>query len=229
MKALPILILVAVLCGPCACQTAADNPPAPGYYGMISLLNNTGSSIVRNLHLMDMFEQYITLGKNVIKFIEQYASKVSEAPRKTIETFVRLARDFIAYMERALKNFASYYETSINGLVTSAQDGARNLLSVFSRNGSNATRKLRSILSSPIEELKNVAASMVSEFSSQLISITMDLLKWTWQFMKTTGLPQLHDMLNRIAAMNGTPIIIRTAIQDFDVFYGLLQLFGFLN
>ena len=229
MKALPILILVAVFCGPCACQTATDNPLAPGYNGLISLLDNAGSSVIHNLPLLKIFERYISLGRNVTEFLEQYASRVSEAPRKIIETFVRLARNFIANVERVLKSIASYYETSISDLITSAQDGARDLLHVFGRNGINATRKIRSILSNPIGELEHVTSSMVSEFGSQLVSITLELLKWTWQFIKTTGLPWLHDTLDRVAAMNGTPAVVRTAIQDVDVAYGLLQLFGFLK
>ena len=229
MKALPILILVAVLCGPCLCQTATDNPLAPGYNGLLSLLRNAGRSVIHNLPLLDIFERYITLGKNVIEFTEQYASRLSEAPKKIIETLVRLARNFIAYIERVLKSISSDYETSINDLITSAQDGARNLLSVFRGHGRNATRKLRSILSNPIEELEHVASSIASEFGSQLVYITSEFLKWTWQFMKTTGLPWLHDTLDRVAAVNGTPTVVRTAIQDIDVAYGVLQMFGFLK
>ncbi|XP_076678045.1 uncharacterized protein LOC143374077 [Andrena cerasifolii] len=229
MKALPILILVAVLCGPCACQTTAGNSLAPLYHGLTSLVDNAGSSVIRNLPLSEIFERYITLGKNATEFIEQYASRLSEAPRKIIETLVRLARNFIANIEPVLKTIASRYETSLKDLMTSAQNGARNLLSVFDGNGSNATRKLRSILSNPIEELGHVASRIVSEFGSQLVSITLELLKWTWQFMKTTGLPLLHDTLDRVAAMNGTPVAVRTLIQDFDAVYGLLQLLDFVK
>ena len=229
MKALPILILVAILCGPCACQTVNENTLAPGYHGLISLLENAGSSVIRNLPLSEIFQRYISLGKNVAKSLEQYASGLAEAPRKIIEALVRVARNFIAGIEAVLRSIASYYETSINDLVTSAKDGARNILSVFDRNGSNATRKLRSILSKPMEELEHVASSIVSEFGSELISITLELLKLTWQFTRTTGIPLLHASLDRVAAMNGTPVAIRTAIEDLDVVYGLLQLVGILK
>ena len=228
MKALPILILVAVFCGPSTCQAAVDNALTPGYNGMVKLFEDAGNSVLHNLPLFNIFERYIILGKNITEFIEQYASKVSEAPRKIIETFVRLARDFIVNIERVIKSIASYYETSISGLMTSAQDGARNLLSVLVGNGRHATRKLRSILADPLEELEQVASSIVTEFGTQLITVTLELLKWIWQFMKTVGLPWLHDTLDNVAAMNGTPVIVRTAIQNFDMFYELLQMFGFL-
>lgn len=192
-------------------------------------MNNAGNSVIRNLPLSEIFERYLSLGKNITEFIDQYGSKLAEPPRKIIEGLVRVARNFIAKIEPVLKSIASYYETSINGLVTSAQDGVKNLLSAFGENGSNVARKLRSVLSNPMEELEHVAGSIVSKFGSELISVTLELLKWTWHFIKTTGLPLLHDSLDRIAAMNGTPIAVRAAIQDFDVVYGLLQLFGFLK
>ena len=229
MKALPILLLVAVLCGPSACQTTAATPLAPLFHGLNSIVANAGGSVIRNLPLVDIFERYITVGKNVIESVEQYASRLSEAPRKIIEALVRLARNLIAYVEPMLKSVASYYETSLKSLLTSGQNGARNILSVFGGYGNNASRKLRSILTSPVEELEHVASRIVSECGSQLGSITLDLLEWTWRFMKTTGLPLLHETLDGVAAMKSTPVAVRTLIHDFDAVYGLLQLFGFLK
>ena len=229
MKALPILILVAVLCGPCACQPTTDKPQTPDNHGLISLLDNAGSSVIHNLSLPEIFERFIALGKNIIQYIEKNASRVSEAPRKIIETFVRLAREFIANTERVLKNIVSYYAAPINDLVTSAQNDVNHIVNTFAGNGSKVSRKLRSILSSPIQELEYVGSSIISEFGNQLISIMLELLKWTWHFLKTIGLPWLHEILNKIAALNGTPVIVRTAIQDLDVAYGLMQLLGFLN
>ncbi|XP_015433199.1 PREDICTED: uncharacterized protein LOC107189229 [Dufourea novaeangliae] len=81
----------------------------------------------------------------------------------------------------------------------------------------------------PVEFLQKSVTDTQNLILGGMENVASEGLRLLWRFLSTTGIPWLHDFLNRLEKMDILPPTAVTFIEQFNTFYGLLQFLGYVQ
>ncbi|XP_076631314.1 uncharacterized protein LOC143346759 isoform X1 [Colletes latitarsis] len=206
MKRSLVVVLAVVLCGLC-CLPCNEAVPLDNLTNEVSTLVGGITNDVKGVvsTLLNGTSSLTSKLPNVVNYVNDIVKTLLESVEHIVQTVLQWVSLILSKISSLLgfdgfTNVLSYLSSAFKGLPL------------------NPINTLREFLSSNEDNVVQIfekhASVLVSSFKNFLI---------------TTGLPWLHNALDKIESSNNVPFVVQSIIESFNALYGVLELFGYVK